>query len=196
MIPVHIWIPSNSIRAENFSETFYEFLGGRESIYGRPSVHKRWSRLTYQHVGEFANHIFTFRGKPSIHVFILTPIDLAPKLALPSVCRTIMDAAEICPGVITIFLDTNRVQGPPIQLTHVIQCHSTIQARALQTPKRTLCIRPGSLYERQSGNSDSHPLDFQDLANTINQVKIRDREIKIVRSKAKRDDINIPVGLD
>ena len=198
MIPVHIWAHRDFCSLTQFPEYFYEFSRGRGSIYNRPLIHTRLTRLNYLHVGEFANSIFSNRGKPSIHVFILSPQDLAPNLVLTSVCHAIMDAAWACPSVITLFLNVTKHENKlySMNLLKVDQCHNVIEAYALLKPKKSLCIKPKHLYNEHVPQEKARRFDFQDLISLIKQVKIKDGEIKIIRNTFQRNDLNVPVGLE
>ena len=198
MIPVHIWVHSNFCSLARFSEYFYEFSRGRESIYNRPIIHRRYSRLTYQHVGDFANFIFSVRGKPSIHIFLLSPQDLTPNLAMSSICCAIMDAAWACPSVITLFLNVTELESKPQAMTvlKASECHSIIEQYSMLKPKRSLCIKPQHLYNEHVPQEKARRFDFQDLISLIRQVKIKDGEIKIVRNTVRRNDLYVPMGLE
>ena len=76
MIPIHIWTHAKLGNLHLFPEYFYDLRRGRHTIYGRPIIHTRHSRLNYQHVGDFAHFLFADMGKPSIHIFVLSPDDL------------------------------------------------------------------------------------------------------------------------
>ena len=207
MIPVHIWYHRRLGQLEGFSNHFYEIEGGRNSIYGRPVLHSRSSKLNYYSAGQFSKYILLNSGKPSIHIFVLISEDLlpeAPNDSLGQVCASIVRVAQTCPSVITIFLNLIESQFATSQET-IAKTTTLINLTCEQTPRKSVYIRPphfGENKAKENCRSDSswkqRILLFQEFTDNIVSVKIKDKEVQICpidRNRCKNVK-NIPLGLE
>ncbi len=114
MIPVHIWAHAKAVDITHFPDYFYDDHKGRQSIYDKPLIHKRYNRLNYEHAGEFAHTVQRETGKSAIHIFILTPKDWLRgpyNSVLTDVCQSILDVAWTNNRTITLFVNLSELRS-------------------------------------------------------------------------------------
>ena len=206
MIPVHIWTHAKLGNLHLFPEYFYDLRRGRHTIYGRPIIHTRHSRLNYQHVGDFAHFLFADMGKPSIHIFVLSPDDLLKgptNRALGSVCCTLMNVAWTCDFVVTLFLNLTipkllkHVSDTTLTCKYIIEhhCKSRPKLAAASIPLNTPRDFCHTHYLAKQANI---LLFFQDLVILINRICLDGRGIRIQKHKSgfRRNDSDVLVGVE
>lgn len=107
MLPVHIWNSTELVNLSQYPEHFYEHAGGRGSNFLKPQIHDRHSRLSYEHVGEFAKDCISKRGEAAIHIFILSHFDLLSGPSndhLGAVCETIIQVSQLSNRTVVLFV--------------------------------------------------------------------------------------------
>ncbi len=145
MIPVHIWTHAKALNLAIFPEYFYDTRAGRFTIYDKPILHKRFSRLDYDHAGEFAQTVLNDTGKPSIHIFVITPRDWLQgpyNSVVTDVCQAILDVAWINHRTITLFVNLSglrSLEAPPD--TYALY-NISIQSRCSRRPHQAALIQP------------------------------------------------------
>jgi len=145
MIPVHIWVHAKAIDIANFPDYFYDIQKGRQSLYEKPIIHKRYGRLNYEHAGEFAQNIIRETGKPAIHIFILTPKDWLRgpyNYALTDVCQSILEVTWTNNYAVTLFVSLSGPRSHDIPAETYNSYNLILERRCQRRSRQTALIRP------------------------------------------------------
>jgi hypothetical protein len=206
MVPVHIWAHYKVGNLSHFPEYFYEHRLGRETVFDLPELHPRRERLNYSHVGEFAQVIYANVGKPSVHIFVLSPDDLLGgplNNSLGLVCSSLMKVAWTCQNVATLFVNF----ASPKYLNYVsdtsLACNHIIEDQCKILPQLATVIVPR--HSASSVNHRNHILGYspllclyKDLVEAILTIKLSGRRLKIDKPEVirHRNDSGVSMGMD
>jgi hypothetical protein len=184
MIPVHIWTHANAIDLSSFPEYFYDIRDGRRSLFEKPILHKRFTRLNYNHAGEFAKIMLNETGKPALHIFVLTPRDWLQgpyNTVMPDVCQAIVNVAWTNHRTITLFVNVSglrAIEAPPetyaaYNFSLDCNCRKRPHQAALIIPRNTPNIHSADTHQRGEKFADPALMPFFKELRDIIRLDIR-----------------------
>lgn len=194
-----------------YPEHFYEHAGGRGSNFLKPVLHNRSTRLDFEHAGEFAQECLSRKGEASVHVFVLSHLDLLSGPTndhLGEVCETILQVSHIATRTIVLFLALFPLQ----QLTAEMIASAvnskervlvTIGKNPLQSKWMLPQVIPTIVLSLSSpAKADFQALFYREITQTINEVIFRNNSPRLrppvmpVRPQAPVNDTEVSQAPD